>query len=137
MEQVKAIEIYQKAAINGNLNAMFNLGNCFYFGKGIEQDQAKAIEYYEKAALFGNSDSINMLGVIFYRNETRFWKDYSKAIEKFMIAANLENKDALYNMSYCYEKGIGIKRDAKKKNEYRQMAEILGPPTPSAVIFNL
>ena len=38
---------YLKAASNGNANAKKNIGNLYYYGKGVPQDYAKAMEWYE------------------------------------------------------------------------------------------
>ncbi len=39
-----------EAAEQGNADAQFLLGACYYKGKGVEQDHAKAVYWFEKAA---------------------------------------------------------------------------------------
>ncbi|RYF05314.1 MAG: hypothetical protein EOO77_28520, partial [Oxalobacteraceae bacterium] len=39
--------------------AIFELGNCFRFGWGVEQDKALARVYYETAANLRDGDAMN------------------------------------------------------------------------------
>ena len=48
--QVGDKEWFQKAAEQGDPDAQFNLGLCYEFGKGGEQDLDKAEEWVQKAA---------------------------------------------------------------------------------------
>ena len=52
-----AMEYYNKAAEQGNQDALFYLGCCFAKGRGVKQSYQKAIEYYQKAAQNGNSEA--------------------------------------------------------------------------------
>ena len=40
----------RKAAEQGQARAQDNLGDCYYYGNGIEQDYQTAVEWYRKAA---------------------------------------------------------------------------------------
>ena len=46
---------YEKAALGGNAQAQFNLGECFEYGKGTPKNREKAKLWYEKAARGGNA----------------------------------------------------------------------------------
>ena len=48
------IETYTSLATNNDAVAQLILGECYYFGWGVEQDYKKAVEWYEKAAMQGN-----------------------------------------------------------------------------------
>ena len=56
------------------------LGNCFYYGKGIEQDYEKAVYYYELAANQGFAVAQNNLAICFLKGEG-VSQDLSKALE--------------------------------------------------------
>ena len=45
----KAVEWYQKAAEQGNINAMNELANMYENGLGVDQDEEKAAEWHAKA----------------------------------------------------------------------------------------
>src|SRR5436190_8934444 len=49
----KAFYWYQKAAENGNNDAMDGLGICYYDGEGTEKNLEKAFYWYQKAAKNG------------------------------------------------------------------------------------
>ena len=51
----KAIKYYEKSASFGNPQALKNLGNLYFFGKGVKQNLNKARGYFDKAVQ-GNSD---------------------------------------------------------------------------------
>jgi hypothetical protein len=52
-----ALPLLQKAAAGGNPSAMNNLGDLYYYGRGVAQDYGKAREWYQKAADAGNTDA--------------------------------------------------------------------------------
>ena len=75
------LEILKSAAEEGNVEAQFKLGRCYYYGEGVEQDKAEAVKWYRKAAEQGNADAQSSLafcyalgeGVPKDRNEYRKW----------------------------------------------------------------
>lgn len=58
----KAIELYERAANNGNVEAMIFCADLYYKNDEenniIKQDMNKAMEYYKKAADNDDNDSI-------------------------------------------------------------------------------
>ncbi|EJK77025.1 hypothetical protein THAOC_01171, partial [Thalassiosira oceanica] len=50
----KAVELYTKAAELGSIDALFSLGDAYYFGEGVQEDKGKAYEIYKKAAMQGH-----------------------------------------------------------------------------------
>ena len=46
----EAIKWYRKAAEQGYAIAQNNLGDCYYYGNGVERDCVEAIKWYRKAA---------------------------------------------------------------------------------------
>ena len=44
----EAMKFYEKGGELGNKAAFLNMGNCYMFGKGVNQDKKKGIEMYEK-----------------------------------------------------------------------------------------
>ena len=63
-DYTQAINWYKKAAEEGNLTAMYNLGNVYLFSDGVQDyDQGKT--YTEKAAAGNNPDAIYQMGIIY------------------------------------------------------------------------
>ena len=50
----KAVELYTKASLLGDENAMLNLGKCFMEGRGTTKDEQQAKKWFERAASLGN-----------------------------------------------------------------------------------
>jgi hypothetical protein len=60
-DEVTALE---KAAGEGNSDAMTELGLRYHEGRGVKQDHGLAYEWYLKAAELGDGDAFNNLGVL-------------------------------------------------------------------------
>lgn len=100
------IEDLQKKAIDGDIQAQYDIGNMYECGKGVEQDTEKAIKWYTMAAEQGYVDAQNALGNIY--NEK---KDYSGAVKWWEKAAEQGDGPAQSNLGTMYEKGIGVKQN--------------------------
>jgi TPR repeat protein len=46
-------------AEQGNMQAQFNVGNCYKDGLGVAEDKQKAAEWYAKAARQGSAEALN------------------------------------------------------------------------------
>lgn len=64
--KLEAIKWYEKAADNGNFEAIAYLGECYLYGDGVPKDWDKGIEYTTKAANAGIAFSQFFLGEIYY-----------------------------------------------------------------------
>jgi hypothetical protein len=62
----KALELYQKAAELGSVDAMSACGNMYRQGLGTTKDNAKALYWYEKAAEHGRSAAQVICGLMYY-----------------------------------------------------------------------
>lgn len=73
----------EKAAKNGNTEAMENLGNMYYYGKGVKQDYKSALYWLEKAASQGAEYSCYLLGKYYksqkqYEESARWYRTYAE-----------------------------------------------------------
>ena len=66
--EVKATELYHKAAEQGDVRVLYTLGVCYENGIGMEKDEVKAIEWYCKAAAKGNDDALKCLGYYYLKS---------------------------------------------------------------------
>jgi TPR repeat protein len=55
---------YQKAAVQGDAGAQYNLGVMYIMGQGVPQDEAKAVHWWIKAAEQGHAEAQKSLGII-------------------------------------------------------------------------
>jgi uncharacterized protein len=67
IDKAHACELFEKAAEQGHVRAMFNAGYCYQVGVGGQKDESKAINYYTKAAEVGNTRAQRNLGILFGR----------------------------------------------------------------------
>ena len=59
---LQAVELYQKLADDGDVDARFRLAYFYEHGLGVEQSHLKAFEWYKKSADLGNVDAHVKLG---------------------------------------------------------------------------
>ena len=118
-----AVDFARKAADKGNASAQYMLGQCYYYGEGVDEDDLKAVEWFEKASELGNSGAKVMLGQCYY-NADGVDKDYDIAFRLFEEAANRGNDVAMYMLGECYYYGNGVDEDVSKAIEcYKRSAE--------------
>jgi TPR repeat protein len=60
----KAVELYTKAAEQGDADAQYNLAYMYQHGRGVAQDYGKAVELYTKAADQKHADAQCQLGTM-------------------------------------------------------------------------
>ena len=90
----KAIEWYEKAAAQNDVEAIKRLGNLYFFGDEegeVKPDFVKAREWYEKGAALNDKWCASSLGDI-YENGNGVEVNIAKAIEYFQLAC--DNKDS-------------------------------------------
>ncbi|OYY90653.1 MAG: sporulation protein [Sphingomonas sp. 28-66-16] len=67
----KAVEEWRPAAIAGDADAQFNLGQAYKLGRGVPTDLALAEEWYRKAALQGHYQAQENYGLALFQNGKR------------------------------------------------------------------
>jgi TPR repeat protein len=51
--------------------AMYNIGDLYYYGRGVPQDYAEAMRWYRQAADAGNSSAMNDIGWLYHERQGR------------------------------------------------------------------
>lgn len=102
-----------KNAQSGDSEAQYRLGECYYYGNGIEQDYKKAVEWYEKSAEQGYAKAQNNLGFC-YGKGYGVEKNLEKEVEWYIKSAEQGNSIAQRNLGKCYYYGNGIEKDIEK-----------------------
>lgn len=89
---------------------MYNLGCCYYYGKGCEKNISKAIECWHGSDF--HPHSFNNLAVCYWENG-----DYQKAYNMFYKAANeSNNSNAIRSLCYLHANGY-IGEDSLSRNQ--------------------
>jgi Sel1 repeat len=75
----RIFELYQKQAVQGDLQSIWNLANCYRMGAGVDKDEKQAVKLYQKAADQGHLDSMFNLGFC-YEKGIGVAKDEKQAV---------------------------------------------------------
>ncbi len=87
-----AIEWYEKAAAQGDSNALLNLGAIYATGDGVLTDYTKAIEYYKKSADFGNYLALENLAIMHFSAQGTA-QDLIAAYTYIMLSQNINESE--------------------------------------------
>ena len=91
---VMARMLYELAAQQGYVSAIYNLGVMYDNSQGVEQSYERAFEYYEQAARLGSDKAQNNLGILYY-NGQGIETDLKKAKEWLAKAAAQGNENVI------------------------------------------
>jgi len=116
-------DYHDEAAEKGDAEAQYNLGFCYYVGRGVSEDYEKAFYWYTKAAERGHAEAQHCLGLCYAYGEG-VPKDMAKAAHWYTKAAEQGHAEAQFRIGRCYDLGTGIPVDkAKAANWYAKAAE--------------
>lgn len=106
----KAFIWYEKAALNGDNDAQNSLGDCYYWGHGVQQDYKQAVYWFEKAAESEHSEALFNLGHC-YENAQGVEENAELAANYYRRAAEHDYADAQYELGLSYANGYGVDED--------------------------
>ena len=127
-EYRKAVDEWRPAAIAGDADAQFNLGQAYKLGRGVPVDMAMAESWYRKAALQGQIEAEANYGLILFQNGKREealpW--LNKSVARGEPRAQLVLGTMLYN-------GDGVMRDWPRAYALIVRSAASGSPRASEV----
>eukprot|EP01045_Picozoa_sp_COSAG04_P029855 COSAG04_NODE_5014_length_1781_cov_1.618906_1_plen_575_part_10 len=105
-----ALDYFERAAEQGNVEAEFNLGVLESRGEGAAgaPDQVAARGHFENAAHGGHIPAQNGLGVMYLQGQGNVTRNQSKAREYFQMAAESGDGDGMANLASLLGSGVGI-----------------------------
>ena len=115
-------ELYYDLAQRGNTNAQCNLGRCYEYGYGVNENEQEAFEWYKIAAENGNAEAQFKLGRCYEYEECGVDENEQEEFEWFKRAAKQGHAQAQYELGFCYEYGKGTKIDEEKAFEWFKRA---------------
>jgi len=89
----EAIPYLRRAAEHGNRLAQYNLGYCYYHGRGVLRDYYEAVKWFRKSAEQGYSNAQSYLGYC-YKIGRGVPRNYSEAVKWYRKAAAQGHRDA-------------------------------------------
>ena len=141
-EYEKALEILRGE--KNNALALYEIGNCYQYGRGVEINRAEADKFYNKALdIFKNTyEALDqeargeqfLLSYLPYRIGKQYYygqgteMDFEEARIWFEGASDAGNQYAQYALGNIYYNGNGVEKDFECAMEYYQKAALQSNP---------
>lgn len=100
-EIVHAMNYFHAAVQHGSIPSLVDLGNCYFYGHGIEKNESRAVELYRRAANVGYPSGQLRLGECFYAGVGAH-KDLDKAVQLYLRAAKQGNVPAKCRLGFHF-----------------------------------
>lgn len=112
-----AIDLLQKAAAQNHIPAIIELGFNYYTGKYTEMDKQKGLEYWRLAEKFGSPEASVRIATskVF---ESFSYDQLNNEISLLETSEKNGSILAQFTLGYCYENGIGVKKNLPNAVEY-------------------
>ena len=110
------------------------MGNCYYYGNGVEVDYEKAAEWFTKAAEQGHAEAQYNLGFC-YENGKGVPQDNEKAVEWYEKAAEQGYDDAIKKLEELKEKGESSEPQASSNKMSKEKFVGWADRTVEEVVF--
>ena len=118
------IEDLFRRAQSGDNDACFNLGECFFYGRGVNQDYAKAIHWYIQSSDRGDCSSQKKLADCYYLGQGTD-RNVAKAAMRYEQAAEQGDYDSQKALIRCYAiGGNGLMPDRRRAEYYSKRYNI-------------
>jgi TPR repeat protein len=101
-----AVAWFHEAASHGDPTAAGSLGYAYDVGLGTQRDVEQAIRWYRRAVKLGNAAAASNLATM-YRDAGKA----GLAFKWWKRSADMRDGDAAVDVGYCYQYGIGSRRD--------------------------
>jgi TPR repeat protein len=133
---IEAIKWYRKAAIQGNEDAQFNLGSCYYSGVGGTRYLGEAANWFRKAADQGHVGAQFILGLC-YANGQGVAQDQAEAVKWYHKAAEQNDVNAQSNLGASYVMGTSVVKDYVEGYKWLLLAAANGSEKVQKLIAEL
>lgn len=124
---------WRKAAERGYYQAQYMVGDCYDWGRGVEEDKKEAVKWFKRSASKDYISAVHILGLCYYfGNGVR--KNKKEALKCFKRAAKHEYAEAVFMIGYYYYNDIVDEEEAIKY--YKRAAE-LGCKTAAEILSRI
>ena len=130
------IDWFHTQAQTGRPDAQSNLGWCYLFGMGVEENEAEAVRYYRLAAEQGDADAQFDLGVC-YLFGMGVEENEAEAVRYYRLAAEQGHADAQFDLGMCYAKGKRVEKNEAEAVRYYRLAAEQGHPAAQTQLEKL
>ncbi|CAA9341023.1 MAG: hypothetical protein AVDCRST_MAG89-2609 [uncultured Gemmatimonadetes bacterium] len=117
-----AVAYFQRAADEGEPEAMSYLAIAYLSGEGTQRDRVRGMHWLSQAAKKRRDPSgMNALGLV-YENDERMHARYYWARHWYTEAAELGHAEAMRNLARHYRTGLGVERNDSMALEWYRNA---------------
>jgi hypothetical protein len=106
LEDIRAFDLFHRAAVAGHREAQLLIYECYLDGNGVQEDVAKALEWFHKSAESEFVEAQRRLAD-FYQGTHNF----VEAVKWFRKAAELGDVPAQCSLGLCYYDGEGVQQN--------------------------
>jgi len=103
----ESFKLLLKASAQRHIQAMIEIGLCYFSGRGVEKNREKGIEYWTRAAEMGSREAQIRLTATNLISDLHL-QDYAASIPELDSAAHKGSLLAQVALGYCYETGTGV-----------------------------
>ena len=128
VDSAKAFACFKRAAALNDLSGNFLVGQCYYFGTGVEQNADLAIPFLRRAAEGGNASAMNLYGTCFVKGKG-VPADLAEAEKWFRLAIAEGNVHALTNLAVLVIKRGDVPEEVRKGLEFLKRGGELKEPS--------
>jgi len=125
---VRALELFEKAAALGNQRAQVNVGILYFRGQGAPRDLVQARAWLEKAAANNDPYALYALGRAMDETLGSAAADPVRAADLYRRAAELGHPLAALRYGLALTEGTGVKKDLVKAHKWLMYAQKNGVP---------
>lgn len=115
----------KQMANEGNVEAEYVVGMCYYSGEGVTQSYTEAVKWYHMAAVHGNVNAQYDLACCYHTGEG-VSQSHTEAVRWFRKAAEQGDVKAQYNLACCYSEGEGVPQSHAEAARWFREAAIQG-----------
>jgi hypothetical protein len=112
-DQTEEFSQCHRLSKQGNINAQFELGMMYAYGRGCKKNESSAREWLEKAANSGHSLAQSRLGIMLARG-IGIKKSEQEGAKWLKNAAHNGDSSAQFNYGMLCAHGIGVQQDTKQ-----------------------
>jgi TPR repeat protein len=108
-----AKKLYEESAKLGFAAAEYEIGELYYYGRGVKQDYVKSLEWYQRAAQKNYAIALNDIGAA-YESGKGVKIDGKEAVSWYLKASEIGSSKADYNVGIRYKEGDFLPQDYAK-----------------------
>lgn len=112
LDDVKAAELFKRAADAGNERGQYFSSDEYQQGDGVEQNETEAFSWCLKSAEQEYPPAMARIGEYYYYG-FGIEQDFAKAVHWFEKAVSEGIEAAQYHLGLCYENGYGVDQSIK------------------------